>query len=182
MKKLLLFVVIVFTCAVSNAQVFGTAGTLSKGKFNFGVLPTILDANGNNDFVMFMQGGYGLRSGIDLGLKLGVFGEETYFGGDVEFVLMKNLSLAGGFHTYGDFGLDVTGLYTFPLTNSARLSTGLDMDMVFADSQTLVPFWIPINIEVDIKKNVVFIFEAEIDTKLFDESYNLIAGGVQFYF
>lgn len=182
MNKLLVVLVLFVVNVALSAQVFGTAQTLSKGKLNFGILPTIIDNNGHSDLILFFQGGYGLVSGTDFGLKLGVLGDETYFGGDVEFALRKNISLAGGFHLYGDFGADFTGLYTFPLTNSARLSSGFDMDIVFANSKTVVPFWLPINLEIDLKKNLTFIFEAEIDTKLFDESYNTISGGVQFYF
>lgn len=183
MKKTLFFIFAILLFSQAGvAQVFSTAQTLSPKQMNLGILPTIADASGTNDFILFVQGGYGLRKGIDLGVKLGVLADETYFGADVEFMAMKNLSIAGGFHSFGDFGLDLSGIYTFPLTTGARLTSGLDLDMVFAENETLLPLWIPLNLEVDIRNDLVFIFEADIDTKLFDESYNLISGGVQFYF
>lgn len=182
MNKLLFTALFIIICANSHAQVFGTAQTLAKNTGNIGIMPTIFDYDGDNDFMMFLQGGYGLTKGIDLGVKIGILGDENYFGADVEFHSKKNFSIAGGIHSYVDFGLDLTGLYTFNLNNKARLTTGLDMDIVFSDPNTLVPLWIPLNLEVDIKKDLVFMLEAGIDTKLFDESYHIMSGGFQYYF
>ena len=183
MKKLLILsFVLLFVSNVVNSQVFGTSSTLKEKKFSLGLEPGFLMSNGNDDFMFFIHGGYGLKSNIDLGVKLGVFGDQNYLGADVEFVLGKRFSLAGGFHDFYDFGIDGTALLTFPLSSSARLTTGLDMDIVMADPETIVPLWIPCAIEVGIKKGMVFILEANIDTKLIDESYSFIGGGVQFYF
>ncbi len=181
MKKLFIISLIAFSCNLINAQVFGTAEVLSKNKGNFGILPTIYEYNGNSDMILFLQGGYGLSKGIDLGLKLGVLSEETYFGMDVEFAIRKNLSLSGGCHINDVLGLDFTGLYTFNLNNYAKLTSGLDIDIMTENDHTIA-MWLPLNLEVDIKKNLVFIFEADIDTKLIDDSYNIISGGIQFYF
>lgn len=182
MKNLILAVALLFAITNLKAQVFGTAQTLKKGTGNFGILPTIVDNNGTNDFMLFLQGGYGLKSNIDLGIKLGLFADKAYLGADVEFALGKYFSVTTGAHTYDDFGLDATALCTLPLNNSVRITSGLDMDIVFAESQTLEYVWVPLNLEVSLKRNLIFIFEADIDTKLFDTGYNMISAGVQFYF
>ncbi len=182
MKKLFLAVIFVVVCFYSNAQVLGTAQTLKKGTGSVGIVPGILVNSGNNEFLLFLQGGLGISNGIDLGLRLGVLGDEDYIGADVEFSSNKHLSLAAGAHSFYDFGLDLTGLYTFYLNSNARFTTGLDMDVVFAENETVVPLWIPLNLEVGIKKNLVFMLEADIDTGVFDEAYHIISGGVQFYF
>ena len=73
MKKL--FCILFFTIALLNfinAQVFNTGQTLKKGAFSFGVEPAII-ANGNSDFILFLHGGYGIKKGIDFGVKAGLF-------------------------------------------------------------------------------------------------------------
>jgi len=181
MKKLLFLSGLLACFAFSHAQIFGTAQTLSQGKGNFGILPTITISDGNNDLILYLQGGYGLAKGVDLGIRLGLE-DKTYIGADVEFSLAKNFSFTGGFHSYYDFGIDLAGIYTFKLNSSTKLSTGLDADLIFNDYANITPVWIPLNIEVSLKKNMVFMLEADIDTKLIDESYNMISGGLQFYF
>ncbi len=181
MKKLAFILAIVLVSKFSYAQVFGSAQTLSPKKVNLSIIPFIYDAGGNNDLALFLQGGYGLKPGIDFALKLGLFENENYFGGDVEFAVTRNLSLGGGFHSFGSFAMDLTGLYTIRLTSSARLTTGLDFD-IYTDSNAPSYLWIPVNTEIDLKKNLSFIFEAGIDSNLLDQSYNYMAGGLQFYF
>ncbi len=182
MKKLFLAVIFAVFCFYTNAQVLGTAQTLKKGTGNVGILPGIIVNNGYNDFILYLQGGLGISHGVDLGVRLGVLGDEDYIGADVEFSSNRHLSFTAGAHSFYDFGLDFTGLYTFYLNSNARFTTGLDMDVVFAENETAVPLWIPLNIEVGIKKDLVFMLEADIDTGVFDDAYHIISGGVQFYF
>ncbi|GAF02997.1 hypothetical protein [Saccharicrinis fermentans] len=139
--------------------------------------------NGENQYTLYLQAGYGLSSGIDLALRLNLLDEESYLGADLEFALKKNLSISTGFHSFNhNFGLDFTGMFTFPLTSTARFTSGLDMDIIFLEGENIAPLWIPLNFEVDIKRNIAFMLEADIDTRLFDKSYHLISGGLQFYF
>ncbi|MGQ1784068.1 MULTISPECIES: hypothetical protein [unclassified Saccharicrinis] len=183
MKKLLLTSAILFLAITINAQIFGTAQTLSTKKFNVGIMPAVIVNEGAQEYFLFIQAGYGLASGVDLGLRFNVFSENTYLGADLEFALKRNLSVATGFHSFNnDLGLDLTGLLTIPLNQSARLTSGLDMDIIFMDGENKAPLWIPINFEVDLKRNMTFMLEADIDTKLLDESYHVLSAGIQFYF
>ncbi len=181
MKKLILIALLIGATWTANAQVFGSPQMLGKGKGNFGMMPTLLVNDGNDQLMLFLNGGYGIAQGVDLGMKLGVFGNSNFVGMDVQFSKSKNFSFAAGIHSFNDVALDLTGLLSFNVGKGARLATGLDADIVFANN-TRVPVWIPINLEVWIKENMTFMLEADIDTKLFSNSYHLISAGFQVYF
>lgn len=179
MKKLIIIPLLVILTHVSFGQVFNTGQTLKAKTFSVGFEPAIL-INGSNEFMLFLHGGYGLRSGIDFGLNVGVLGPETYIGADVEFAIAKRISLAVGAHDFGVFGLDGTLNFTIPIKSSVRLFSGLDLDVNFAEPETQFLLWLPVGLDIGIKKNMSFIFEAEIG--LTDPAYHLIGGGLNFYF
>lgn len=179
MKKLLLIIPIWLFTLTLNAQVFNTSSTLGRGDFSAGFELGI--HTDPSDFSLFLHGGIGITSGADLGIKLGVLNGNTYFGGDVEFALGKRFSLSAGAHSWNNFGLDGTALFTFPIVNNARLFTGFDMDILFpTDDDVQIPLWIPLGIEIGIKSNMAFIFEVEIS--LTDVGSHYIGGGLNFYF
>jgi hypothetical protein len=178
MKKTILLVSIIFTCSVISAQVFNTGNTLQKGKVALGIEPAYL-IDSYQGLYLFLHGGVGITSGIDLGVKIGI-GQTNYFGADLEWRLAKNLSLATGAHSFGDFGLDGCLNYTIPLGSSARLFTGLDADINFGRDNLYVPIWLPLGVEVKMEKKLAFILETEIG--LTSPAYHLIGGGVMIYF
>jgi len=101
-------------------------------------------------------------------------------GADLEFALAKNISLAVGAHDFGVFGLDGTLNFTIPIRSGIRLYSGLDLDVNFPTSDTDFLLWLPVGLEIGMGSNMSFIFEAEI--ALTDPAYNVIGGGVNFYF
>ncbi len=177
MKKLFLLALITISLS-SHAQVFNTAGTLKKNSFSIGLEPAVL-INGGNEFMMFFHGGYGIKSGIDLGVHLGA-GNTTYFGAEIEWGLGKYFSLTTGAHNFGNFGLDGALNATFGITSGVNLFTGLDMDIIFAEPETVLPLWLPLGVEIAIKSKMSFILETEIN--ITDNAYHLIGGGLSFYF
>lgn len=180
MKKIIVLLSFFAIAYTANAQVFNTSSTLKRGQFSVGFEPGIY-TDGGSDFNLFLTGGAGLTRGVDLGLKLGVLGDENYIGADVEFVLGKRFSLAAGAHSWGDFGLDATGLYTFDITKGVDLFLGLDMDIVFPDEDdTYLMAWIPLGLEIGLKSNMAFIFETAINIS--DRGAHWIGGGLNFYF
>lgn len=180
MKKIgLISLLIISIIGLTNAQVFNTSSTLKKKQFSVGIEPAFL-INGDEEFYLFLHGGAGIASGVDLGLKFGVLGDETYIGGDIEFALGKRFSLAAGAHSFYDFGLDATALFTFPIVKSADIYTGLDMDINFEENDTEFPVWIPVGVQIGMKQNLVFLFEAEINVT--DVGYHFFGGGVNFFF
>ncbi len=179
MKKL---TILIFALAVStvlvHAQVFNTSSTLKRGQFSVGVEPGLY-VNGATDFYLFLHGGVGITKNTDFGLKLGVLGNTTYIGGDVEFKLAKIFSLSVGAHSWGDFGLDGTALLTFPLTSGVKIYTGLDTDIIFANDVQM-PLWIPVGLQIMMNKNMAFIFESEINVT--DVGSHFLGGGLSFFF
>lgn len=176
MKKQIL--ILLFTFAITSAfgQVFNSAGTLKKGTFAVGAEPVIYPES--NDFQLFLYGGYGLKSGIDMNLKLGV-GNTNYYGIDAEWALKKNISAAFGFHHFGDAGLDGTILFNIPITSGSKFYAGLDMDLVFAQDQVRIPLWVPLGVEINVKNTMSFIFEFELAAT--SDAYHILGGGLMFY-
>ena len=179
MKKLLtgLFLATCIGTLVS-AQVFNTSSTLRPGNFRLGIEPGLY-VNGL-DFNLFLHGGIGITHNVDFALKLGLMGDQVYVGGDVEFQLQKWFSLAAGAHVHNHFGLDAMGILTFPLTGTVNLYTGLDADIDFPDSGIQVPVWIPLGLEIEMKRNLRFLFESEINVT--SQNRHFIGGGVNFLF
>jgi hypothetical protein len=179
MKKITLLLIASLLAVSVSAQVFNTGQTLKPGKFSLGVEPAVL-ISGNTDLVLFLHGGYGITKGVDFGLTLGVLGGATYFGADVEFALGRQMSVAVGAHDFGVFGLDGTFLLTFPIRKDIRIFTGGDMDINFYHDKPRFLLWVPIGVEIGLRNNLSFIFEAEIG--LTTPAYHLIGAGVNFYF
>jgi hypothetical protein len=178
-QGILSFIIAVVISAGLNAQVFNTSSTLKRSQFSAGFEPGIY-INGGNDFNLFLHAGAGLTQSIDFALKLGLMGNNVYIGGDVEFALGKHFSVSAGAHSWGDLGLDATGLFTFPIAKSARFYTGLDADIVLAEGDTQLPLLLPIGLEIPLKKYLLFIFETEI--RLTNDGHHFIGGGLNFLF
>ncbi len=178
MKKLLTLIILCCLLPLSmHAQIFNTSSTLKPGRFNVGFEPGIY-AGGDADFTLFLHGGVGLTKGADLGLKLGVLSGNVYFGGDVEFCLNRYFSFSAGAHSWGNFGLDFTGLVTLPIRNVAKFYTGLDADIIFSEPDTKIPLWIPLGLEIPLRSNMYFHFETEINVSEYGSHF--IGGGLNF--
>jgi hypothetical protein len=177
MKKLLIVSFSIIALSV-NAQVFNTSSTLKRGQFSAGFEPG-LNISGGSDFILFLHGGAGITKGTDLGIKVGLLNGATYIGGDLEFAMGKRFSLSVGAHSQDELGLDGTALFTFPIRKGVRLYTGLDMDINFYD-EVQIPVWAPIGLEIGMRNNMTFMFEAEIN--LTDDAAHFLGGGLNFYF
>ncbi len=177
-KTSFLFVLIFILSTGINAQVFNTSSTLNPGKFSAGFEPGIYVSP--NDFSLFLHGGIGITHSVDFGLKVGLLSGDVYIGGDVEFGIVKFFSVSAGAHAHGNFGLDATGLFTFPIASVARIYTGLDMDIELAEGNTSIPLYVPIGLEIPLRKYMLFVFESEIC--LTNNASHYIGGGLNFVF
>ncbi len=163
----------------SPAQVLNSGITLKQGKYYLGFNPAVLSDN----FGIFFQGGYGLKSGMDIGLKIGVGYPDIYVGADLEFLILRKapyFSVSTGAHYFGDIGVDGTGIFTIPFDQQVHFYTGLDMDINFNDDKTRIPLWFLIGTEVAFKSNMSVLLEAEIG--LNDPASNIFSGGFNIYF
>lgn len=179
MKKTIILFLLIGVGFVSKAQMFNTSGILKSGEAAIGFEPSILVYDGDNEFLMFFHAGVGLGRNIDLGAKFGVFGDENYYGGDIEFGISRTLSLSAGMHHFHDFGLDGTANVTVPLAQGTKLITGLDMDIVFGD-ETKIPLWIPLGVRISVGNGWSLIMETEIE--LTDEAYHYFGVGMAYGF
>lgn len=178
MKKLLLLFVASIVFVGVNAQVFNTGQTLKQGTLSLGVNPVFMDNGPSDGLNVYFHGGYGLKKGIDFGIKLGV-GNTRYIGADLEWALGKNFSLTTGGHLFNDFGLDAALLGTFPVRKDTDIYFGVDTDIVFGDDVT-IPIWVPVGIELGLSSRMALILEGEI--AVVDDAYHIFGGGLNFYF
>jgi hypothetical protein len=186
MKKIkVALIALLFPC-LAFAQVFNTASTLSPGKFSVGINPMVY----NENFGLFLHGGVGIKSGIDLGVRYGFMEYDDYFGADIEWSLLAgkpSLSLVTGAHKFHDTGLDLGLNLSFPITSGVQMYTGLDMDIIFGEdyrgeNQTYTPVWLPIGVEIPLKSNISFMFEAEIPLNNEPYGEEIFGGGLAIYF
>jgi hypothetical protein len=186
MKKLSLIIAAIALAANVQAQVFNTGQTLKQGVFSLGVEPAVL-INGGEDFMLFTHAGYGVKTGIDIGVKYG-FGNPDYFGADLEFAMGQRVSLSVGAHNFSNFGLDGTLNFVIPIKSDLRLYGGFDTDMNFVKTtnnegeettELRGLYWVPVGLEVGLTNTMSLLFESEIG--LNDNAYHLIGGGLSFY-
>ncbi|MFC1501961.1 hypothetical protein ACFL6A_00945 [bacterium] len=182
MKKLAFVLMLVIIPIQLSAQVFGTGQTLKPGRMSLGVNPAAYLNTNNNDFYLFLHGGIGMSRRMDLGIKVGVLGDVTYFGADLEWCLSRrspHISISVGAHHYNEFGLDGILNFTFPLGRRMSIYTGLDLDVNFINGNTTAPFWLFIGSDISIARRIGFLIEAEIGINA--SAYNIISGGFNFY-
>ena len=162
-----------------NAQVFNTAEVLKPMNFSIGLAPIYYYEN----FGLLLMGEAGIKSGIDFSLKYAILEYDDYFSADLEWKLLRNksvaLSLTTGCHVYYDFGLDISGNFSYRIKNDIALYTGLDTDWNFGND-LYVPFWIPVGVEINMNKTIAFLFEAELPVN--SHARAIIDGGLSFRF
>lgn len=181
MLRKMIFITILLPVLL-EAQIFGTGQTLRKGSMSIGLNPALYQFDGKDDLYFFLHGGYGLRRGLDLGVKLGLLGDETYIGADLEFNLHKKypfISFSTGVHHFFDVGLDETLNFTYPIGKGLDLYSGFDMDIEFVESEATTPMWFFIGFEINVKRRMDLLFEVEIDVN--NEAWSIISGGLNFY-
>jgi len=182
LRKSILFVCVLISFQIVNAQVQNSAGTLRPGRFSLGIAP-LLFVDGGDDIGLYLHGGVGITRNMDLSLKFRLNNNDTYFGGDLEFALLKGiptLSLAAGMHAYNKMGIDMTFNLTFPIRRIASLYGCLDLDVEFNDHDTYFPLWGVIGFEVMARRHLGILME--IDVGITKWAYNMFGIGLCVYF
>lgn len=178
MKKLIILVLLCLGIS-SYGQVFNTGETLKRGSFSIGINPVYM----NDNLALFLRGGAGITSGLDLALNFGFFEGDEYVGGDLEWKLLSgkpDISLVTGAHVQGDFGLDCGLNISVDIKGGIDFFSGLDTDIMFYDNDTQLLLWIPVGVEIGLKRSIGFILEGDIPVT--DPAYGVFGGGVAFYF
>jgi hypothetical protein len=182
MKKTAFLLLMVIIPVHLSAQVFGTGQTLKSGRVSLGVNPAAYINSNASDFYLFLHGGIGMSRTMDLGIKVGLLGDATYFGADLEWCIYRKspyISIAFGAHHFNNFGLDGTFNLTFPLARRISLYTGLDLDVNFINGNTTAPFWLFIGSDISMARNIGFLIEVEVGINA--AASNIVSGGFNFY-
>lgn len=191
MKKIfVLFCIVSLLDMSAQAQVFNTGQTLKKGTFALGVQglgPVNRTINKPN---IYGHAGFGLTSGIDVAATVGVgFNSVHYVGANIEFALLKHMSLAIGVHKSGNAGIDGTFLFDIPIGKKVVIYSGADSDTDFKKvtetdgSKVIEPtfyVWVPVGVEIELKKSIHLLIESSIAVT--PDAYHVVGGGLMFYF
>ncbi|HYX08863.1 MAG TPA: hypothetical protein VE912_19170 [Bacteroidales bacterium] len=179
MKKIFILLLVGLVANIAHAQIYNTGNTLKSGKFALALEPAVMVGGPSDDLNMYFFGGYGIKPGIDLGLRFGV-GHTPYFGGFLKWRLGSYAAVTTGVHNFSDFGLDGSLIFNIPVTGDTRINTGIDMDIVFAPDKILVPLWLPVGVEIGLKPRLAFNLESEIALNI--PAYHIVSGGLIFTF
>lgn len=179
--KTILILILSFTSIFSQLQ--NTAETLKKGDAVVRLNGAIYDS----DFQFNAHGGYGIARGMDLEVRLGFGVGKTYFGADLEYLLSSkssnDMSISAGFHTWNNFGIDLTGTFSTEITRKLNLFVAADFDFEFIDegnssSMEVFPYLI-LGFDLPLKKNIALDFEGDIG--LGNNAPNKIVLGMNYY-
>jgi hypothetical protein len=143
---------------------FSNAKTLQKGVGSIGLQPVFL--TNQDDFMFIVRGGYGITNAVTGHLKLGLFEDETYFGGHFETALNRNsdssidVAALAGLHSYGDLGLKL-GLNLSTDLEPVSIYSGINYQPLFAD-ETINAVLVPIGFDLHLDNGVDLMLEGNI--------------------
>tara|TARA_R110002096_G_scaffold170131_6_gene342222 strand:- start:14239 stop:14817 length:579 start_codon:yes stop_codon:yes gene_type:complete len=143
---------------------FSNAKTLAKGTGAIGLQPVFL--TNQNDMMFIVRGAYGIQNGLTGHLKLGVFDNETYFGGHLETDINRNsdsdvdVAVLAGVYSYGDLGLKL-GLNLSTDFEPVSIYSGVNYQPLFAN-ETIHSVLIPIGFDIHLENGIDLMLEGNI--------------------
>lgn len=175
-----MIVIFVFILGVqtTSAGIFQTAGALRRGHWGVGLEPVIITEP--SDFVFFLHGGYGIAYSKDLRFKLGIGGENLYFGSEFKADLLPDrpgqpgISTILGLHTNGDIGFD----FAFIVSNHFRAIApylAVDGNIELLDENTSLPINLVLGSKFYLTRKKYFLIEVGLDIH---ESSSYLSGGL----
>ena len=172
---------------LASGQVVNFAKTLPERAFSIGLTPTYhIDRN-----VIFfnaggpavgVSGGYGLLYSLDVSAKYIYFANGAdYIGIDMQYLLhearQSYFSVIGGLHKWDQFGMDLTGLFTYTPKYLLNFSVGLDLDLSFA-SEINPRVWLPVNAGLNVNE-MMFIY-LEYNLRVSERAWDIVALGINY--
>ena len=191
MKKLILLTAFIFTAFLTTDSVkaqdgfFSNARTLEKGVGSVALQPVFL--TNQDDFMFIIRGGYGLTNSVTGHLKLGLFEDETFFGGHFETALNNsaesNIDVAAlvGVHSYGDLGLKL-GLNLSTDLDAVSIYSGINYQPLFIENNTNHAILVPIGFDVHLNEGFDIMLEGNIPANDDARYLEAITFGTRFYF
>jgi hypothetical protein len=188
--------------ALAGAQDFGVMGsaeTINRGNFKVMANPLLVFQDGEIDKEIGISGllGYGFTPRLDGEVKVALFDNVSYVGGDVEYWILRNrgldFSAIGGIHFgWGDEGIvDTSGIdLTFQGSGSvtSRLEiygaldfafNSLDIDGRFEFDNDYTTVHLVPGLEYALSNDVDVV--GELGIGLNDDSSNYISAGIAYY-
>lgn len=183
-----ILIIIMTSVGIAHAQdgFFSDAQTLRGGAASLGVQSAIY-TDLDNEMMLILRGGYGLNPGLTLHGKVGLFRDETYLGGHLEYQLAGepsdpiSFALLAGVYAFGDPGLKLGGVFSKRL-GQLSLYSGLSFEPLFTEPDTRTPILVPVGMEVPIGRAVHLVLEADIAANDDADFYQALHIGVNFYF
>ncbi len=170
---------------MASGQVVNFAKTLPERAFSIGFTPAyhidrnviFFDAEGP---AIGLSGGYGLQYSLDVNARYIYFlNGADYIGIDMQYLLYEAresyFSVIAGVHKWEEFGLDLTGLFTYSPRYFLNFSVGLDIDVSFA-SEINPRFWLPLNVGLNLNE-MMFLY-AEYNLPVSERSWDIFALGI----
>jgi hypothetical protein len=199
MRKLFLIFMLAMPALLAG-QVVNFAKTLPERAFSVGLTPSYYFDPANNvglrdigvdadqawPLAIGLSGGYGLQYSLDLNARfIYVLNGTPCFGVDLQYLAYETrqsyFSVIAGLHRWDNYGVDLTGLYTWSPRYYVNFSVGVDMDLNYdpdLDNHIKARFWLPVNVGFNLNE-MTFLF-AEVDLQVSQWSWGIAAVGVNF--
>jgi len=200
MKRFILLLLFVIP-VMASGQVVNFAKTLPVRSYSLGITPTyflgadnvgIRSIGVDNDqfgaFAVGVSGGYGLQYSLDVNAKfIYVMGGKPFIGAGLQYLVHEGrnsyFSVIGGLHYWDNFGVDLTGLFSYALNYNVNISAGLDVDVNYdpeMPNKIRPRVWLPVNIGYNISR-YTYLY-AEFDLRVSQWSWGILAVGANFIF
>jgi Outer membrane protein beta-barrel domain len=213
-RCLLLVTALLALPAIATAQDFGvmeSAETINQGNIKLGTYPVfVFQHEADNEAGLGLMAGYGVTDNLDVEGRVAIYQNGTFFGGDVEYWLLRNqpldLSVRGGLHfgtsdedegdavdilgdSSGDTrGFDLSVIASAPVSPRLELFGALDLgfnafDVDDAAEEDVDNTFTNVHLVpgIEYAVNPKLDFLAEIGIGLNDDSSNYIAVGIAYY-
>jgi len=186
---------------MATGQVVNFAKTLPERSYSLGITPSFyfnndnvglrsvgVEADERGAFALGISGGYGIQYSLDVSAKfLYVVGGKPFFGADLQYLIHEGrnayISVIGGLHYWDNFGVDLTGLFTYAINFDINFTTGLDLDVNYdpeMDNNIRARVWLPVNIGFNLSR-YTFLY-AEYDLQVSQLSWGIVSVGANFIF
>ena len=187
MKRAVLVASVLFAFFLKGeSQVINFGKTLPVRSFGVTLAPVY---NVDNVFHYELEGmsylvmaGYGFRYDLDMNIKYGYYNGADFFSADVQYLFRERrksyYSVYGGFHKWKEYGLDLTGSFTYTPQYRVNLTFGLDMDIDVSEVELRT--WVPINFGLNFDDR--YFLYLEYDLPVNERAWDILGAGVTFIF
>ena len=178
-KRGIISILLVCFSLTASAQFFQPAENIHRGQFLLSIDPVF--ANHDNGLNLAFR--TGITSRIDIGGRYGFHDGYNFFGADLHWLLLPGkpaISLITGVHNTHNTGLDLGLNVAFPINGSIRIYSGLLADMEFASGNNYTAVWLPIGVQIHLKRHIALSLEGDLPIK--SGTNGMFTAGLKFYF